>query len=452
MTQNTTCSVCYNTVQQLITCIQCEYQTCKTCTERYLLDSNNEPHCMQCNVQWSRTFLRDNFTNKFVNSALKEHREKILFDREKSMLPATQIYVERFKKADGLKNDINKITEIINDLYYQRDTLRNKQLRLYNGEDVTDDEEEVYEDDSGNITNNNTITTRNNSSHHIIRPCPIDTCLGFLSTRWKCGVCDINVCPECHEPKNNDIHGEHICNPDNIATAKLLHKETKPCPKCGALCVKVDGCDQVFAMCCGTTFSWKTGKIDHGVIHAPDYYSWLQRNGKEIQRNPLDIPCGGIPYITEIVEAMKHVIPPIDKATLDIIYSRIRILHHIQQIEMPFYQVEQVPIEEYNRKHRVSYMMGRLSEKKFKLIIQQADKAMSKKKDISMVLNTIVTIGSDISRRLLEIKKHDELTSILIEFDTLRDYMHEIMIDISRTYNCVTPRIVSTWGYVDKVR
>lgn len=438
-----TCSVCYDTINKLVTCCHCQYQTCKTCNERYLLESHNEPHCMRCNVQWSRKFLGDNFTSKFVNCTLKEHREKILFDRERSMLPTTQIYVERFKKAEALNNDIDKITQMINELYYQRDTLRNKQQRLYNGEDVVDDD-----------NNDNTLINTSTSNHQLIRPCPMEGCLGFLSSRLKCGVCDIRVCPECHEPRSNDSSGidVHVCDPDNIATAKLLHKETKPCPKCGALCVKVDGCDQVFAMCCRTTFSWKTGKIDNGVIHAPDYYVWLQRNGKEIQRNPLDIPCGGIPYVNEVLEAMKHMHPPIDKALIDIVYSRIRILHHIQQIELPIYQVEEIPIEELNRKHRVLYMMGNMSESRFKLIIQQTDKAVSKKRDISMVLHTIITVGSDISQRLIKLKTHSDIISILTEFDTLRDYMNDIMKDISKTYNCVTPRIVANWGYVDKIR
>jgi hypothetical protein len=71
-----------------------------------------------------------------------------------------------------------------------------------------------------------------------IRKCPMNECRGFLSSRWKCGTCDTNICNKCNEPKTDD----HVCNPQNVETMNLLNKDTKPCPKCGTMICKISGC------------------------------------------------------------------------------------------------------------------------------------------------------------------------------------------------------------------
>ena len=37
-----------------------------------------------------------------------------------------------------------------------------------------------------------------------IRKCPADGCEGFLSSAWKCGVCNIWACPHCFAAKGFD--------------------------------------------------------------------------------------------------------------------------------------------------------------------------------------------------------------------------------------------------------
>ena len=38
-------------------------------------------------------------------------------------------------------------------------------------------------------------------ARQFIRKCPADACEGFLSSAWKCGVCNIWACPTCFEAK-----------------------------------------------------------------------------------------------------------------------------------------------------------------------------------------------------------------------------------------------------------
>ena len=60
-----------------------------------------------------------------------------------------------------------------------------------------------------------------------IRACPEEKCRGFLSSQWKCGLCENFTCSECHVVKGLNRDSQHICNPDDLATAKLLEKDTK---------------------------------------------------------------------------------------------------------------------------------------------------------------------------------------------------------------------------------
>ena len=39
-----------------------------------------------------------------------------------------------------------------------------------------------------------------------IKKCPVGDCEGYLSTSWKCGVCNTKVCPECFVIKNKEHH------------------------------------------------------------------------------------------------------------------------------------------------------------------------------------------------------------------------------------------------------
>ena len=124
------------------------------------------------------------------------------------------------------------------------------------------------------------------------RKCPDENCRGFLSTQWKCGLCEKWACPECHVIKGDTRDADHTCDPDTLATAQLLSKDTKPCPKCSTPIHKIEGCDQMWCTQCHTGFSWKRGTIENRV-HNPHYYEWQRLNGGgRAPRNVGDFECG----------------------------------------------------------------------------------------------------------------------------------------------------------------
>jgi hypothetical protein len=124
-----------------------------------------------------------------------------------------------------------------------------------------------------------------------IMKCQVNDCGGFLSQQYKCGLCTKFTCSACYMPKDEN----HICNPDDVASTKMIKDETRPCPKCSTRIYKIDGCDQMWCTDCKTAFSWKTGTIVNGNVHNPHYYEYLRNTEGSVPRadEPYN-PCGDI--------------------------------------------------------------------------------------------------------------------------------------------------------------
>lgn len=80
-----TCSVCCEnlnkTTRKKVTCPFCDYESCKTCTQTYLISSTDNPHCMNCKHELNRSFIDSFCTKRFRNVEYKKHRENILFEK-----------------------------------------------------------------------------------------------------------------------------------------------------------------------------------------------------------------------------------------------------------------------------------------------------------------------------------------------------------------------------------
>lgn len=202
-----------------IKCQYCNFEACRTCCETY---ATNEPtvKCMNgsCGREWTRKFIRDVFTLVFINGPLKTHREQLLFDRERALLPATQPIIEGKIACAKLDKDIDEIRRQITALNRRITDLHTQKAAI-----------------SAN-------PRRGVERSAFVRACPDEDCRGFLSSQWKCGICEKWACPECHLLKGYTRDAEHTCNPDDVATAQLLANDTKPCPKCATGIFKIDGC------------------------------------------------------------------------------------------------------------------------------------------------------------------------------------------------------------------
>ena len=97
-----------NQQKKMVKCLYCHFECCRLCCEKYILDQT-ELKCMNCGKEWTRNFLRKNFTNKFIDGEYKKHCQDILFQNEVALLPATQILAERKQKKEELYFEIRQL-------------------------------------------------------------------------------------------------------------------------------------------------------------------------------------------------------------------------------------------------------------------------------------------------------------------------------------------------------
>ena len=431
------CNICcdsYNkSSREKICCGYCDYPSCRTCCETYIL-SENIPKCMNttCAKEWSRKFIREKFTNVFINTRFKNHLEELLFDQEKALLPATQPIIEEKIRKDNIKKEMAVLDNLIQDLYVQK---RQLERNLYI----------------------NQIDTSSKKVSNYVRACSSEDCRGFLSSQWKCGICEKWTCPECHELKGFDRDCEHTCNPELVETAKLLAKDTKSCPKCQTKIFKIDGCDQMWCTQCHTAFSWKTGAIQTS-IHNPHFYEWQRKNGGA-PRVAGDVECGqelnhntfenfrNAIVMRKHVRFLQYYKPDYDwnnrphslKSTTNCLSDIIRRTIHNERIELPQFRTDHL---EKNQELRVQYLCNEIDEDTFKILVQRNDKKHRKNNEICQVIQVSVTAVTDIVFRIIDNLKNsvcgeDKFDELMGEFNGVREYCNEIFKDISFAYGCV---------------
>jgi hypothetical protein len=388
-------------------------------------------------------------SKKFVRSTFKKRREDVLFERERSLMPATQPLVEKALKIRRLELLIADIdTEIhkylaaygnmmriplqqIADELQTESTIDAGLERIARAHDAYNEcvllgnEKNKYQNQI-NFLNVQVVDTKR-EARKFIRACPQNGCSGFLSTAWKCGVCDHWACPTCHEPKDDG----HECKPECIETAKMLDKDSKTCPSCAALIFKIDGCDQMFCTQCATAFSWRTGKVETGRIHNPHYYEYNRNRGRA-QREVGDIPCGGMPDAGEIrTKCCALGVHPM------FLLSVIRWHTHIVAVT----QYEYNQRAQDNQDIRMKYMMKDITEEQFKQKIQAREKDSEKRLAITNVLNTYQVVTAEVMQRVSAAVTKEDIDAITPEFHEIRKYTNDLMAKISLRYQCVTPRI-----------
>ena len=290
------CNICAEKItgkgkRVYVECPACDFKCCKACTERWLL-SQLEPSCMSCKCKWTLVKCHELMGKGFMTGKHRKHVKDVLFNIEKARFPETMPEVEIVVKKEKYVEMNNNTDEEIRRLYQKirlLDKIKSDRTYFIN-----------YGVERGESSNNNQERKK------FIKACPKADCEGFLSSSWKCGACSTWVCKDCEEIIGEDKNTEHVCDPNILASAKLLKKETKPCPSCASIIYKISGCDQMWCTQCKIAFSWSSGRRVRGVIHNPHYYEWMKNEGETIAMPGQDMPCGGIPTTFAIMSAFSN--------------------------------------------------------------------------------------------------------------------------------------------------
>lgn len=400
-----------------LACIKCQYIACATCWKTYLTGSLDDPHCMSCDYTWGYEEVVNMFDKTFITKKYKKHREEMLISRERSLMPATQPFVEQYMQQKRNKVLIEKYEEEIIALMEQINVIRR-------------------------ITYELGYVKKPVEKGLFIRKCTHPECLGYLSSQWKCGLCENWSCSKCFDVIGAVKDG-HECNPDTLATATLIKSDTKLCPKCSMGIFKIHGCDVMFCTDCHTSFNWRTNRIITGSAHNPHQVEWLATQAPS--RNNNVALCGreiDHYFINNLINVMTKY-PNFVKIFWR---ERCRLINHISDVELPRYETN---IIANNQPLRVQLMCKEISEDKFKAMIHKREKACNKKQAIYNILTMFASCQTDIMHRLYEALKDDTgYEDIVTECDNLVAYANECFVNTARAYNSKVLKIMEDFKLV----
>lgn len=481
------CLICYDKfslkVRKQITCPKCQKGSCAKCIQTYMMNSTEEPHCPNCRYGWTRGFLYQNLPKTFLNGEWAAHRRQILWQREKAYLPDSQVHAERVLQS-------RKMTQDMSPLLKERQELMAKVSNM--DAIIRGMQRNIYRLSEGLAIEEGGATAAP-EHRQFIRRCTHPNCQGFLSTAWKCGICDNYTCNECLVVKGQERNADHTCKPDDLATAKLIAKDTKPCPNCGEGIYRAEGCSHMFCTSCKTAFNWNTGKIQKdGYIDNPHYFAYMQATRGSVPRAPGDEvpgPCNQLPSYN-MVEALAS-FARADRTT----HGRVttaeyeqattirNVLGHAHGYWRESYNSHTQPPD--TNLLRVQFLLNEINKETIERQLMNTERKRERHRAIYDIIDTFTTVGSDIFRRyeaaaLAEINSRAELAPFrdgrysryiprqvwltdkeaatkvhaiwtmawcvfYPEFLALREYCCQALRDVSKDYGCTVPYISDTY-------
>jgi len=406
------CQVCCekinNSNHKKVECPFCDLKSCRSCSQKYLLSTVEDPHCMGCKHEHNRELVDTYCSAVFRNVHYRKHRENVLFEREKARLPETQPYVIRELKKRSLRSSYVYMYFILGHIDYEPDLSEYAKSALK--EEIKIAIMNIYEELHGMADVNPVI----NNNHVYTQTCLNDDCNGFLDENFVCGICTTSFCSKCHEKMTST----HVCNKDTVKTVKLIKKDTRPCPKCSVLIHKIEGCAQIWCTQCQTAFDWRTGQIETGRIHNPHYFEFKKRS-----REHGDIPCGGRPSHRELVEMNAP----------DMI-----LLISLEMLRLDYDNTYRFGfLYEDNRYLRMKFLLNEMSETDLKRELQFRDKYNSKTRDVRDIYTMYTDTAGDLLRQyVLDVSIEDAIIDELIE---LTVYTNTVIERIRKRYRSRTP-------------
>lgn len=385
----TECQICAVTKKSVFACPYCSYHACTMCYERIFLDSINEPACVSCKREFMSDFLHATFTKAFLLKRYAEHRQQVLYDREKALLPATQVAAERARERIAIEkrwreaqDKLTATRRLVKDL-----TMRTNQLRWeLNRLEMTDN---AKMDD-----------VKSSEKSAYVAPCPNNDCRGFLTSSYVCGLCKVRACRDCREVlsvesvESKESKVDHECNPDTVESVKEIAKSTRSCPNCHTPIFKISGCDQMWCVQCNVAFSWSTGQIQQGPIHNPHYFEYMSsRNNGQVPRNPQEVRCGGLPPVSWLSDIQGRVCGKESVSCRQYISTLYREIVHLREVILRGLPTALDNI--CNRDLRIDYLLGDINEDEFKTKLQRREKDRAKKLEQRAILEMYCNVVQD---------------------------------------------------------
>lgn len=439
------CAECFTKVlRRPVDCGACDFSACRECTQRFLVSTPNEPQCMSCKAQWNMSFIRKNTTATFIDGPFKEHRKKMIWEREQSRLPDTQADIMEENRI-AIRNK-----ELWAEVCILRDPKRNPQLaEILELEAVVKNLRNVHNAAVQAAELAYRAVHPKKAKKQFIRGCCGEDCSGFLDDKWNCGICGADSCRKCLTYLKGVT--DHECDDDDVATAQMIAKECKACPGCATMITKIDGCDQMWCPECHVAFSWKHGTIEKGHIHNPHYFQHL-RNASATGEIPRDAGrrnegCDALPYIPiwrqpalvvngrQVVLTPEQIARDYPRAKIqNTVCSALRLAFHIQGVELAARgRFGPTPADPFDTQRR-DYLGKKVTKKAFVDSTIRTETRHAIQFENRQVLETVRTVIGEIVKKRLGSEELSDWEAAKAEVEKLVKFTNEAFRAIPDTY------------------
>ena len=397
----TYCSICIEdiTVNNTAVCSYCEYTTCKKCFQRYLLDTKKTiKNCMNCNNIFTRGMLINMLGLSYIENMYKNHIKELLFNEEKTLIPLSMITVKKNKIIREVCVEKIKLEKEYKNISYTMDTFDKIKL---------DHEIKAHSFYIAYLKKKPVEKTKIQYKY----PCASIHCDGFVNNQWKCEICDKTTCKYCFKIKEEN----HECLKDDVDTAELIKKDSKPCPKCNISIMKTSGCDQMWCTSCHTAFDWKSLKIvTKGIIHNPEYFRYMREHNITIARNPNDNPCANLLYDSylKIINRKKELNKILSNTLINQLYELYRRIQHCELVSLHSLIQKVNVYDNWKDNERVRFLEKEITEKQYKTNLAR------KFKDIDYINEVIV-----LQRTIFEVSKETYIKVVTNIIENIEIYI-----------------------------
>ena len=471
------CVICCNSFSnkpkskwKKINCPFCNFECCYQCIEKYLFFTATDLHCMKCEKVWSRRIISEIFPKYgSLQKKWNSRRSEILLESQKEFLVSEthgmiQYYRNVQNQIDEMKMKLEKTKEDI-EKYTHMSLKSMKVLREENPDfvlkkkDIVNMKRDKNKELRGIENRIYELTTRltrielgfisvpqekyvDVERQNFIHPCSAPKCKGFLSTAWKCGLCDFYTCPKCFDFVGKvEAKSTHVCSENDVKSAEEIKRNGKKCPNCGVFIVRISGCATMFCTNCGVGFHWDTLKIyTKGIVYNPHYFEYhrIHGDGPRVE----NVVCGRLitpaqikPIMDKCNESEKKMVNEEGKEfVVDHVFFKTYLfsLHNRNEHELTYWRRE-MDTENQLRRLRFLYMMNLMTSEDWKSRLLSLDKLQTRNTEFVQILEMNIASSNDVLRQLIDMK----ITPIAAFYQlySLECYTQKIFEDVGKIYS-----------------
>ena len=424
------CDICTKQVNNnyRVICPFCSVEICESCFQYSITMELKNPICIYCKKNLSLEFVLENNDTKWCKETFIPFFENLCLEKEKSYLIDTMPKYKKIVRIREVKKEIRNLpsnkkieTNLLKDFSesfkHNEDALKElseTQIKKAKIAEIKKDKEfiKLLDNKLNEKTNQKELLevelfilegkgpkeTKKEDKTIYICNCPNQKCRGFITNKYNCEICKLEICKLCMVEKKNK---NHTCKRDDIESAQLIKESSKPCPKCYVPIFKISGCNQMFCTNCHVVFDWITLKIDKGNVHNAHYFDWMTSQNNNANINLDEVACGDI---IEIYRNLSH------RFTYNVTYNStdyhdFRIIRKIFEVNRIFNgeiidNIREKLIKNRFEDYRIEYLDDTISEKKWKSRIARDTINNEKCRSLIELFEMYVTVTSDFIRQL----------------------------------------------------